>query len=98
MAAIELPIEGEPADVVARSRPTTSGWPPAPTVPKLLLTFGDHPTLMINAATTDWCREHIAGLEVRECGPAAHVAPEDRPDEIAAAIVEWADRHRLLAP
>jgi hypothetical protein len=52
---------------------------------------------MIDSATVDWCREHIAGLEVVECGAAGHVAPEDRPDEIADALLAWTRRHRLLA-
>jgi haloalkane dehalogenase len=42
-----------------------------------------------------WCEANIANLEVRNCGPAAHLAPEDQPEAIAAAIAEWADRHEL---
>jgi haloalkane dehalogenase len=42
-----------------------------------------------------WCSRHIAGLEIAACGPAAHVAQEDQPQAIAAAIGAWLDRHAL---
>lgn len=45
---------------------------------------------------TAWCREHIAGLEVRECGVAGHNAQLDRPDQIAEALAAWTERHHLL--
>ena len=31
-------------------------------------------------------------------GTAGHHAPEDRPEEIAAAVSAWADRHGLSCP
>ncbi|MDE1995802.1 MAG: haloalkane dehalogenase, partial [Rhizobiaceae bacterium] len=91
-----MPIEGEPADVVTRIE-AYDDWLAASTdIPKLLLTFdGPSETLLIGAAMTDWCRTHIANLEVENCGPARHVAPEDQPSAIAAAISRWADRHEL---
>ncbi|HZG92109.1 MAG TPA: haloalkane dehalogenase [Pseudonocardia sp.] len=91
-----MPIGGEPADVVARVEAYDRWLAASPEVPKLLLSFGDHPTLMIDPARVAWCREHIAGLEVVDCGAAAHNAPEDRPDEIAVALLTWAGRHGLL--
>jgi haloalkane dehalogenase len=42
-----------------------------------------------------WCEEHIAGLEVSRHGLAGHHSPEDRPEELSAAITAWADRHGL---
>jgi len=36
-----------------------------------------------------------AGLEVSRHGLAGHHSPEDRPEELAAAISAWADRHGL---
>jgi haloalkane dehalogenase len=62
---------------------------------KLLLTFDGSETLMIGRATVAWCAEHIAALEIESCGAAAHLAPEDQPAAIAAAITAWADRHKL---
>jgi haloalkane dehalogenase len=50
---------------------------------------------MIGPAEAAWCAANIASLEIERCGPAAHVAPEDQPEAIAAAIATWADRHRL---
>jgi haloalkane dehalogenase len=53
---------------------------------------------MIGPELADWCRAHIASLEVAACGPAGHHAPEDQPAAIAAAIASWAGRHRLRDP
>jgi haloalkane dehalogenase len=64
-------------------------------VPKLLLTFDSSPTLMVGEELAAWCAANIAGLEIEHCGPAGHLAPEDQPESITAAITEWADRHRL---
>ncbi|MCU1666169.1 MAG: haloalkane dehalogenase [Pseudonocardia sp.] len=91
-----MPIDGEPADVVARVKAYDEWLESTPQVPKLLLTFGTNPTLMIGPAMADWCEQHIAGLEVEDCGEAGHNAPEDRPAEIADAITAWARRHQLL--
>jgi haloalkane dehalogenase len=51
--------------------------------------------LIIGDAMAAWCVQNMASLEVEHCGPAGHLAPEDQPEAIAAAIVGWADRHRL---
>jgi haloalkane dehalogenase len=91
-----MPIDGEPADVVARVRAYDEWLETTPEVPKLLLTFGSNPTLMIGPTMADWCEQHIAGLEIKDCGEAGHNAPEDRPEEIADAITAWATRHRLI--
>lgn len=91
-----MPIEGAPADVVDRVE-RYDAWLAASTdVPKLLLTFdGPAQSLMIGPALIDWCTTNIAALEVQRCGPAAHIAQEDQPAEIAAAIVAWLQRHDL---
>lgn len=90
-----MPLDGEPADVVTRVRAYDEWLARTPEVPKLLLAFAGHPTLMIGPAEVEWCVASIAGLEIEHCGEAGHVAPEDRPDEIAAAISAWSDRHGL---
>jgi haloalkane dehalogenase len=91
----ELPLDGEPADVVARVEAYDDWLAHSPEVPKLLLTFEPGPGQMMTADVVAWCAQNIAGLETERCGPAGHHAPEDQPDAIAAAIVAWADRHRL---
>lgn len=90
-----MPLDGEPAEVVARVEAYDAWLAESPDVPKLLLTFDGSPTLMVDPPMTAWCETHIAALETTYCGPAGHQAPEDRPKEIAAAITDWADRHGL---
>ena len=95
----EMPIAGEPADVVARVEGYDEWMATSPAVPKLLLTFdGPSETLMTGPEQVEWARRNVAGLEVRGCGPAAHVVQEDQPAAIAAAIAGWLDRHALRAP
>jgi haloalkane dehalogenase len=91
-----MPIEGEPADVVGRIEAYDAWLARSQDVPKLLLTFDGAPeTLLIGPALIGWCAANIANLEIEPCGPAAHLAPEDQPAAIAAAITTWADRHQL---
>jgi haloalkane dehalogenase len=93
-----MPMDGDPPDVQARVEAFDKWLATSAAVPKLLLTFSDHPTLMIGPETVAWCRENIAGLDVVACGTATHVATEDRSAEIAAALTAWTDRHGLLTP
>lgn len=90
-----MPLDGEPADVVARVAAYDDWLATSVAVPKLLLTFDSSPTLMIGPDLAAWCAANIASLETVPCGPAAHLAPEDQPEAIAAAIVGWAERHGL---
>jgi haloalkane dehalogenase len=84
------PIGGEPAEMVARVEAYDAWLASSDDVPKLLLTFDSSPTLLIGPELTAWCEANIANLEVRACGPAGHMAPEDQPEAIAAAVAEWA--------
>jgi haloalkane dehalogenase len=93
--ARQIPLGGEPAEVVGRIEAYDVWLATSATVPKLLMTFEGSPTLLIDKEMADWCATHIASLESVSCGQAAHHAPEDRPEEIAAAVSAWADRHRL---
>ncbi len=93
--ARSMPVDGQPADVVARIETYDAWLAASDDVPKLLLTFDGAPSLMIGDELTAWCAANIAGLEIEACGPAGHLAPEDQPDAIAAAVVAWADRHGL---
>ncbi|MDF9811028.1 haloalkane dehalogenase [Streptomyces sp. SPB162] len=92
-----MPIDGEPADVVARIT-AYDAWLAASTdVPKLLLTFDSSPTLLIGEDMIAWSRENIASLEIEHCGPAGHHAPEDQPDAIGEAIARWLDAQGLTS-
>lgn len=90
-----MPLDGEPADVVSRIEVYDDWLAGSATIPKLLLTFDSSPTLMIGVELTAWCAANIVNLEIEGCGPAGHLAPEDQPAAIGAAIAGWADRHRL---
>ena len=87
----EIPIDGEPASVMAVV--TRNGeWLAKTPVPKLLLTFDGNG--MSNApAVVEWART-LPNLDVVPLGAAGHHAPEDAPREIAGAIGAWLDRGR----
>ena len=93
--ARQIPLGGEPAELVARIETFDVWLATSTSVPKLLLTFEGAPSLLIGNEMVEWCATHIASLETVSCGRAGHHAPEDRPKEIAAAISDWADRHGL---
>ncbi|GII03715.1 haloalkane dehalogenase [Planobispora takensis] len=93
--ARSLPLDGEPADVAGRIEAYGAWLAGSGDVPKLLLTFDSAPTLLIGEEMAAWCAANIAALEIEHCGPAGHHAPEDRPEEIAAAITAWIERRKL---
>lgn len=94
--ARSMPLGGEPADVVARVEAYDAWLAASPDVPKLLITFAPGPGAMMTPEMIDWCARHIVGLEIeRYDAVAGHHTPEDRPDLIAAAVVNWLRRHRL---
>jgi haloalkane dehalogenase len=93
--AQQLPLGGEPVELVARIQAYDAWLATSIDVPKLLMTFEGSPTLLIGNEMADWCAANIATLEIVSCGKAGHHAPEDRPEEIAAAIFSWADRNGL---
>src|SRR5258705_516224 len=93
--ARQLPLDGDPAELVARIEAYDAWLATSTSVPKLLLTFQGAPSLLIGEEMAQWCATHIASLETVPCGEAGHHAPEDRPKEIAAAVSAWSDRHRL---
>jgi haloalkane dehalogenase len=90
----EIPIDGEPQDVVAIVRAYDAWLAASTAVPKLLLTF-DAPTPLGTPAIVEWACSHISALDIVALGPAGHHAPEDLPHEIGDAIASWIDRHRL---
>lgn len=93
--ARQIPIDGEPAELIPRIEAYGKWLATSPGTPKLLLTFTGSPTLAVTPAVAAWCAEHVAALTTTSCGPSGHHAPEDRPTEIASAITDWADAHQL---
>jgi haloalkane dehalogenase len=92
--AQQLPIDGAPAEIVARLEAFGAWLAKSPEVPKLLMTFRGTPSLT-SAETIAWCADNIAALEVVPCGEAGHHAAEDRPAEIGDAVAAWAGRRFL---
>jgi haloalkane dehalogenase len=93
--AQQIPLGGEPAQLVARVEAYDAWLAKSVDVPKLLLTFEGSPTLLIGPELAGWCAENIAALEIVPCGEAGHHAAEDRPAEIGDAIGAWAARSFL---
>jgi len=57
-------------------------------VPKLLLHA--EPGMLVGPDVVGWCRANLSRLAVVDVGgPAGHFLPEDRPAEVAAALIEW---------
>ncbi len=93
--ARQLPLGGDPAELVTRIEAYDEWLAASESTPKLLMTFEGSPTLLIGERMAQWCADHIAALEVVAVGEAGHHAQEDRPKEIAAEIAAWLDRHGL---
>jgi haloalkane dehalogenase len=90
----ELPMEGEPADVVALVEDYDRWLASSGEVPKLLLTF--EPGAIIRESVIRWCRDNVAALEVRHVGAGAHFVQEDQGPAIAEAVAEW--HRRVVRP
>jgi haloalkane dehalogenase len=93
--ARQMPLGGEPRELIGRIEAYDEWLKTSAGVPKLLMTFEGSPTLLIGRQQADWCAANIAALEIVACGEAGHHAPEDRPLEIAAAVSAWIARHEL---
>ena len=85
--AREIPVSGAPADVAARMQANTEFL--SMTHLPVLVVHGQ-PGVLVTPATLAWCRERIRNLTVADVGePAGHFLPEDRPAEVAAALIAW---------
>jgi len=88
-----IPIEGEPADVMAVVTRNAEWLATTSKTPKLLLTFDGN--AMSNApSVVDWAKRSVPDLSLKALGVAGHHAPEDAPREIANAIRGWLERPR----
>jgi haloalkane dehalogenase len=90
-----IPFDGEPAEVADRLEAYGEWLASSEDVPKLLLTFEG--AVSVGPEMIAWCVQHIASLEIENCGPAGHQAPHDQPEAIAAAITAWTLRHQLFS-
>jgi haloalkane dehalogenase len=88
----EIPLDGEPRDVVGIVA-AYGEWLADSQVPKLLLAFT--PGAILGAALVEHCRVHMRHLEVRNLGRGSHFVQEDQPEAIGDAIRDW--RSRVLA-
>ena len=93
--ARQLPLGGEPPEIVSRIENYDAWLAASAEIPKLLITFEGSPSLLIDERMTQWCATNIASLQIVTGGRAGHHAPEDRPGEIAAAIGSWLDQQGL---
>ncbi len=82
----EIPIDGEPADVVEAAR-AYSEWFGKSDVPKLLLYA--QPGALMAEPLVEWCRNNMRNLKTMDIGAGSHFVQEDRPHEIGEAIAEW---------
>lgn len=83
----QIPIEGEPADVVEIVQ-SYADWLPTSDVPKLLINAD--PGALLQGAVLDFCRGWANQTEITVAG--SHFLQEDSPDEIGQAIADWLPR------
>ncbi len=82
----ELPIEGQPADVVATVE-TYNGWLQRTDIPKLL--FYGNPGVLIKAQVLEWCRQNLKHLKTVDIGRGIHYLQEDNPHLIGSELADW---------
>ncbi len=80
----QIPIEGEPADVVAIAA-AYAEWLSTSPIPKLFVNA--EPGAILKGAALEFCRTWPNQREVTVAGN--HFLQEDSPDEIGTAIAEW---------
>lgn len=83
----QIPIDGEPADVVAIVS-DYARWLQESDIPKLFINA--EPGAILIGKARDFCRTFRNQTEATVAG--SHFIQEDSPDEIAAAIANWMDR------
>ncbi|MDA1093617.1 MAG: haloalkane dehalogenase [Acidobacteria bacterium] len=82
----EIPLDGEPADVVELVQ-AYADWLQSSTVPKLLLYAT--PGAILRADMVTWCQTHINALTSVDIGPGLHFVQEDQPHAIGRALRDW---------
>jgi haloalkane dehalogenase len=83
----EIPIDGQPADVVEIVEAYDRWLRSSTDIPKLLLTF--EPGALMCHPVVQWCRDNIAALDIVAAGKGIHFVQEDEPDAIARTVNDW---------
>jgi haloalkane dehalogenase len=87
--ANELPIEGEPLDVV-EAVTVYNQWLQRTETPKLLLYA--NPGGLVLAPVVEWCRRNLKNLSTVDIGQGIHYVQEDNPHGIGSALAEWYEK------
>lgn len=82
----EIPIAGEPADVVAAVAAYNAKLQQSD-LPKLLLSCT--PGALITVDVVTWCEQNLKNLKVIDVGPGIHFVQEDNPHLIGREIANW---------
>lgn len=82
----EIPIAGEPADVVEIVE-TYNRWLQSTELPKLLLYAT--PGAVITAPQVQWCQQHLKNLTTANIGEGIHYLQEDNPHRIGSELARW---------
>ena len=82
----EIPIAGEPANVVAAVEAYSQKLQQSD-LPKLL--FSATPGAIINAEAVTWCQQHLSNLTVVDIGSGIHFIQEDNPHLIGTELAKW---------
>ncbi|MEO0533069.1 MAG: hypothetical protein AAF215_04300 [Cyanobacteria bacterium P01_A01_bin.123] len=87
----EIPIAGEPADVVGIVNDYNAKLQQSD-LPKLLFTV--NPGVLLPAPIVAWCQQHLKNLTIVDLGAGLHfvqedLVQEDHPHEIGTALAKW---------
>ncbi len=82
----EIPIEGEPADVVEVVE-TYNKRLQQSELPKLL--FYANPGALLQQPLVEWCQQNLKNLKTVDIGPGSHWLQEDNPDLIGSELADW---------
>ncbi len=82
----EIPIAGEPANVVAAVEEYNRQLQQS-SLPKLL--FCSTPGALVPAPLVEWCQHHLPNLKVVDIGPGIHFIQEDNPQLIGIELANW---------
>lgn len=82
----EIPIAGEPTDVVAIVNDYNAKLQQSD-LPKLMFTV--NPGALLPAPIIAWCQQNLKNLTTIDLGAGLHFVQEDHPHEIGAALAKW---------
>ncbi|MDZ7932074.1 MAG: haloalkane dehalogenase [Rhodococcus sp. (in: high G+C Gram-positive bacteria)] len=93
--AREIPIAGEPSDVVSIVTSNQQVFVDA-TMPTLLM--HGTPGAVVGRTEVEWCRNHGRAMTIVDVGRGTHFLPEDQPAATADALLGWLGAGRSTAP